>query len=143
MSESNRIKPLIKIMGREEIETLCERKGWTIISKEVAERHLDEIPYKTFWVTGRDENDENRPYIATKSDDGLIIESCNPSFMMKSVILKEERTISVEIKDSLANMKRAMELVTTEKEAQKVNDIICALSVLKHGREILDAKAKG
>ena len=143
MQEHDRIKPLIKKMGREEIETLCERKGWTIISKEIAERNINSIPYSTFWVSGNDIEDENRPLVATKTEEGLKVESCSPSFMMYSVVLKEERTLAVEIKDSLENMKRAMELVTTEKEARKINDVICALSVLKHGRELLDAKAKG
>ncbi len=129
-------------MGRQEIEELCERKKLTIIPFDIAEKHLDSIPYSLFWVEGRDLDDENRPFFAYVEDGKLKISNCNEKFMINVVVLREERTIAVEIRDSLDNMKRAMEMSNNEKEAEKINDVIRILAVLKHGRKIKDGKHK-
>ena len=142
MNYGDRIKPLLKKMCRAEIEELCERKNWSIISYDIALKYIDLIPYDKFWINELNEEDEFRPFLVAKRDDGLARITCSPNFMMHAVVLKEDRTISVEIRDSLENMKKAMKMSDSEHELQKIIKIVSGLSILKHAREFIDYKSK-
>ncbi len=113
----DRIKLLVKKMCRKEAEELCERKRWTIISLEDAKNNLDLIHYKNFWLAGRDDSDEDRPYVSAFTDNGLKATTCHENFMMNVVVLKEEQTPEVIYRDAIDKLKDVLHELNKKGEA--------------------------
>ena len=124
----SRIKPLIKKMGRSEIVELCERKGWDIITTEDAKEHIDEIPYRDFWVAETNPDDEDRPYVATVRDGKFVTLNCSPSFLQHCVVVKRKKTTVVLLKDAALSISKAIELDNVnDYTSKKFNQILLAL----------------
>jgi len=87
------VKPLIKKMGRSEIEDLCPRKNWSLVDFKTAVEHFDDIPYDSFWIDGyEDSYGEMRPLLAYKKEGELFFETCSPNFFQYCVVIKNEET---------------------------------------------------
>ena len=112
--QGERIKPLVKKMGREEIEELCDRKGWTLIDFETASMFVDDIPYSTFWVAGysvekfSDTDIETRPNVAFKKDGELFLTTCHPNWLQNCVVLRREQTVMSTYEDILSMIEKAV-----------------------------------
>lgn len=125
--EKNRIKPLIKKMGRGEIEELCPKKGWTIIDFESALKNIDEIPYDCFWVSEYDDdNGETRPCIAIKTENGLEKTTCNKNFMQYCVVLRPKKGID----SSISAIDRELEYLLSIKHDNSIDELKVSTAML-------------
>jgi len=112
-AEEHRIKPLVKKMGRKEIEDLCDRKGWTLIDFETASEFVDSIPHNIFWVDGysideyAEKEGELRPNVAFKKDGELFLTTCHPNWLQNCVVLRKKQTVMSTYKDIISLIEKA------------------------------------